>query len=131
MRAGDGLRAFINEALNQLADAYLQAKQQELGQSIPPDRYREERRKADYAREVTKTLQDNGFRADFDLRNEKIGFKIREHTLQRVPYLLVVGDREVQTGTLAVRNRAGRDLGTLGIADFIARLSGEVVKRSH
>jgi threonyl-tRNA synthetase len=80
---------------------------------------------------VTKTLRDNGFRTDFDLRNEKIGFKIREHTLQRVPYLLVVGDRELQTGTLAVRDRTGQDLGTLGIEDFIARLSGEVVNRSH
>jgi len=88
-------------------------------------------RQAPYVREVTKTLRDKGFRVEADLRNEKIGFKIREHTLQRVPYLLVVGDREVESRTLAVRERSGKDLGSLGIEDFIARLGGEVANRTH
>jgi threonyl-tRNA synthetase len=88
-------------------------------------------RQADYVRKVAKALTDKGFRADFDLRNEKIGFKIREHTLQRVPYLLVVGDREVEDRTVAVRNRRGEDLGTLSVDDLIAKLAGEVASRTH
>ncbi len=88
-------------------------------------------RQAEYVQQVVKALRDKGFRAESDLRNEKIGFKIREHTLQKVPYLLVVGDREVETRTLAVRDRKGQDIGTLGIDDFIARLRGEVSNRTH
>ncbi len=88
-------------------------------------------RQAPYVGEVTKALRDKGFRAESDLRNEKIGFKIREHTLQRVPYLLVVGDREVESRTLAVRDRSGKDLGILGLEDFIDRLGGEVANRTH
>ena len=88
-------------------------------------------RQADYVKEVAKTLQEKGFRAEFDLRNEKIGFKIREHTLQRVPYLLVVGDREVETRTLSVRDRQGQDLGTFELDAFIDRLHQEVVNRIH
>ncbi len=83
-------------------------------------------RQADWAREVATTLTDKGFRVHLDLRNEKIGFKIREHTLQRVPYLLVAGDREVETRTLSVRNRQGQDLGTLSLDGFVTRLTGEV-----
>jgi len=75
---------------------------------------------------VATTLTDKGFRVHLDLRNEKIGFKIREHTLQRVPYLLVAGDREVETRTLSVRNRQGQDLGTLSLDGFVTRLTGEV-----
>jgi threonyl-tRNA synthetase len=75
-------------------------------------------------REVAKMLRDKGFRADVDLRNEKIGFKIREHTLQRVPYLLVVGDREVQSRQVALRDRGGKDLGTLGLDDLRASGGG-------
>ncbi len=86
-------------------------------------------RQADWAREVASTLTDKGFRTHLDLRNEKIGFKIREHTLQRVPYLLVAGDREVETRTLSVRNRKGQDLGTLSLDEVIARLGEEVVKK--
>ncbi len=86
-------------------------------------------RQADWAREVATTLTDKGFRTHLDLRNEKIGFKIREHTLQRVPYLLVAGDREVETRTLSVRNRQGQDLGTLSLDDVIARLSEEVAQK--
>jgi threonyl-tRNA synthetase len=74
-------------------------------------------------------LTDKGFRAELDLRNEKIGFKIREHTLQRVPYLLVIGDREVETRTLAVRTRQGKDLGTLSLDEVIDRLGAEVAQK--
>src|SRR3546814_6561728 len=68
---------------------------------------------ADWARDVRKTLANQGFRVSGDLRNEKIGYKIREHTLQRVPYLLVVGDREKEIGRAHVRTRSGEDLGTM------------------
>ena len=80
---------------------------------------------ADWVEEVRKTLANQGFRVDADLRNEKIGYKIREHTLQRVPYLLVVGDREKENGQLSVRSRGGEDLGTMSVADFAARLRQE------
>ena len=86
-------------------------------------------RQADWAREVASTLTDKGFRTHLDLRNEKIGFKIREHTLQRVPYLLVAGDREVETRTLSVRNRKGQDLGTLSLDEVIARLGEEAAQK--
>ncbi len=75
--------------------------------------------------DVAKTLNSKGFRAISDVRNEKVGYKIREHTLQRVPYLLVVGDREKEAGAVAVRTRAGEDLGTVPLADFMARLEAE------
>ncbi len=88
-------------------------------------------RQAEYVKEVSKTLRGKGFRAETDLRNEKIGFKIREHTLQRVPYLLVVGDREVESGSVAVRDRAGQDLGILQLDAFIDRLSEEIANRTH
>jgi threonyl-tRNA synthetase len=86
-------------------------------------------RQAEFATEVANTLRAKGFRADADLRNEKIGFKIREHTLQRVPYLLVVGDREVQSRMVAVRDRAGKDLGSMGLDELLGRLEAEVVSR--
>ena len=77
---------------------------------------------ADYVEDVRKTLANQGFRVQSDLRNEKIGYKIREHTLQRVPYLLVVGDREKENGAVAVRTRAGEDLGSMSVADFATHL---------
>ena len=80
---------------------------------------------ADYVAEVRKTLANQGFRVAADLRNEKIGYKIREHTLQRVPYLLVVGDREKENGAIAVRTRSGEDLGTMSVAAFAERLRNE------
>ena len=80
---------------------------------------------ADYVDDVRKTLANQGFRVDADLRNEKIGYKIREHTLQRVPYLLVVGDREKDNGMLSVRTRGGEDLGSMSVDDFAARLRQE------
>ena len=88
-------------------------------------------RQDDYAREVEKTLRDQGLRVHADLRNEKIGFKIREHTLQRVPYLLVVGDREAETNTVAVRTRSGEDLGTMSVEDIGRRLAEEVATHGH
>ena len=80
---------------------------------------------ADWAGEVRKSLADQGLRVESDLRNEKIGYKIREHTLARVPYLLVVGDREKEQGAVAVRTRSGEDLGSMPLADFTARLHAE------
>jgi threonyl-tRNA synthetase len=86
---------------------------------------------ADYAEEVRKTLMNQGLRVAADLRNEKIGFKIRQHTLQRVPYLLVIGDREKENGVVAVRTRAGEDLGTMSIADFVAHVAAERADPRH
>ncbi|MBZ0088422.1 MAG: threonine--tRNA ligase [Thermomonas sp.] len=77
---------------------------------------------ADAAEAIRKTLANQGFRVVSDLRNEKIGYKIREHTLQRVPFLLVIGDREKENGTLSVRTRGGEDLGSMTVDAFIARL---------
>ncbi|WP_192034333.1 threonine--tRNA ligase [Halomonas sp. YLGW01] len=79
----------------------------------------------DFAQDVVNRLQKVGLRAKADLRNEKIGFKIREHTLQKVPYLLVVGDKEVEADAVAVRTRTGEDLGSLKIDDLIAKLDAE------
>ena len=80
---------------------------------------------ADFVNEVAQTLVSQGFRVEADLRNEKIGYKIREHTLEKVPYLLVVGDRERETGGVSVRARSGEDLGSMSIADFAKRLDSE------
>lgn len=82
-----------------------------------------------YAIETVKELNKLGFRAIADLRNEKIGFKIREHTLKRVPYLLVVGDKEVENQAVAVRTRRGEDLGVKTLQQFIAELTDEVNTR--
>ena len=83
-----------------------------------------------YVESVALTLQKQGFRVRSDLRNEKIGYKIREHSLQKVPYLLVVGDKEMQAGTVAVRARGGVDLGVMAHGDFAKRLEHEVASRS-
>ena len=82
----------------------------------------------DYVSQVTQTLVDKGFRVQSDLRNEKVGYKIREHTMQKVPYLLVVGDREKETGTVSVRTRSGEDLGSMPLAAFIERLETETLR---
>ncbi|MFD2176686.1 threonine--tRNA ligase [Veronia pacifica] len=84
----------------------------------------------DYVHEVAKKLQKAGFRASADLRNEKIGFKIREHTLKRVPYMLVCGDQEMEAGEVAVRTRKGKDLGKFKIEEFISLLEKEVRGRT-
>ncbi|MGE6793097.1 threonine--tRNA ligase [Pseudomonas guineae] len=88
-------------------------------------------KQADFALEVEKTLNQSGFRAKSDLRNEKIGFKIREHTLLKVPYLLVIGDREVETKTVAVRTREGADLGSMPVAQFAEFLTQAVSRRGR
>ncbi|MGL5949742.1 MAG: threonine--tRNA ligase [Aeromonas sp.] len=84
---------------------------------------------ADYAQDVAKALNNAGLRATADLRNEKIGFKIREHTLKRVPYMLVCGDKEVEAGKIAVRTRKGADLGTFPVEELISMLTQEVQTR--
>jgi len=86
-------------------------------------------KQADFVQTAAKQLLHAGIRAVADLRNEKIGFKIREHTMQRVPYLLVVGDREVETQSVSVRTRSGKDLGTFPLAEVQQRLSGEIAVR--
>jgi threonyl-tRNA synthetase len=88
-------------------------------------------KQADYVRQVTETLKNQGLRVESDLRNEKVGFKIREHTLQRIPYLLVAGDREVEAKSLAVRTRNGKDLGSMPIETFAQRLSREIASRGR
>ena len=85
----------------------------------------------DYAKAVEESLKNNGFKALADLRNEKVGFKIREHTLDKVPFLLVVGDREMETGTVAVRARNGEDLGVMSLDGFKTHLSSVVARRGR
>ena len=86
---------------------------------------------SDYVQEVTQTLVEQGFRVHADLRNEKVGYKIREHTMQKVPYLIVVGDREKEAGTVAVRTRSGEDLGSMSLTDFAGRLQAESLHSSR
>ncbi len=86
---------------------------------------------ADYAQEITKALQEQGFRVTIDLRNEKIGFKIREHTLQRVPYMLVLGKKELADQSVAVRKQNGEDLGAMSLDAFILHLQAETAKRAR
>jgi len=86
-------------------------------------------RQADYAQEVAARLRKAGFRAAADLRNEKISYKIREHSLQKLPYQLVVGDREMQARTVAVRTRSGEDLGAMTLEAFVERLRDEAIAR--
>ncbi|MDP2634579.1 MULTISPECIES: threonine--tRNA ligase [unclassified Pseudoalteromonas] len=86
-------------------------------------------KQADYVHEIVQKLNKLGIRAAADLRNEKIGFKIREHTLKRIPYLLVVGDKEVEQQEVAVRTRTGEDLGKFSVDDFVAKISEEIKNR--
>jgi threonyl-tRNA synthetase len=85
---------------------------------------------AEYARDVVKTLQNQGFRVEADLRNEKITYKIREHSMQKVPYLIVIGDKEMASGAVAVRARGGQDLGVMSVAEFAQKLSADVTHKS-
>jgi len=85
---------------------------------------------AEYARFVAKTLQKQGVRVAFDLRNEKINYKIREHSMQKVPYILVAGDKEKANGTVAVRARGNQDLGVMPLEDFALKLSSDIALRS-
>ena len=85
----------------------------------------------DYVKSVEDSLQNKGFRVVSDLRNEKIGFKIREHTIERVPYLLVIGDKEVESQTVAVRARNGEDLGSMDLEAFSRVLAEDVARRGR
>jgi threonyl-tRNA synthetase len=84
---------------------------------------------ADYAGEVAQALKKQGFRADADLRSDKIGYKIREHSLQKIPYLAVVGEKEKQAGQVAVRARGGKDLGVMSLQTLLARMGADVSSR--
>ncbi len=86
-------------------------------------------KQAEYVHEVAEKLKKQGIRVQLDLRNEKIGFKIREHTLQRIPYLLVVGDREMENAAVAVRKRGGEDLGAMPIDEFVSQLQQDLKQR--
>jgi threonyl-tRNA synthetase len=81
---------------------------------------------AEYVKEIEQKLKELGIRAISDLRNEKIGFKIREHTLKRIPYMLVVGDKEKESGQVAVRTRKGEDLGSVKLEEFIASIQQDI-----
>jgi threonyl-tRNA synthetase len=83
---------------------------------------------ASYAEEVERALRSAGFRVEADLRNEKISYKIREHSLQKLPYQVIVGDQEVAAKKVAVRTRKGEDLGQMSLADFVSRLSAELAR---
>ncbi len=86
---------------------------------------------AQYCQKIEKTLKNRGFRAGSDLRNEKIGFKIREHTIQKVPYMLIIGDKEVQNDTVTVRSRAGEDLGSMSVTKFSDMLAADIERRGR
>jgi threonyl-tRNA synthetase len=84
-----------------------------------------------YVGDLTSSIKNKGFRVENDLRNEKIGFKIREHTIQKIPYLLIIGDREVESNTLAVRSSNGKDLGSMTVADFVSILEQDISSRGR
>jgi len=86
-------------------------------------------RHADYASQIMRELEQLGIRVKIDLRNEKIGFKIREHSMQRVPYLVIIGDKELEDQTVTVRTQKGEDLGSLSISEFTKRLKQEIADR--
>lgn len=81
---------------------------------------------SDYVLQVVEILKKNGIRCDFDLRNEKITYKIREHSLQKMPFLLIVGEKEMQAGTVAVRTRKGEDLGAMSVEAFVERIKADI-----
>jgi threonyl-tRNA synthetase len=85
---------------------------------------------AEYARSVAKTLQNQGLRVDLDLRNEKITYKIREHSMQKLPYLLVIGDKEMAAGAVAVRARGGKDLGAMSLDAFVQQILSDIANKS-
>jgi threonyl-tRNA synthetase len=86
---------------------------------------------SNYSENVVKVLESQGFRVKADLRNEKIGYKIREHTLHRVPYMLVVGEREAENQKVAVRTRDGKDLGAMAIEEFATILQQDIAKKGR
>ncbi len=86
---------------------------------------------SEYCCKVETILKNKGFRASSDLRNEKIGFKIREHTIQKIPYMLIIGDKEVENNAVAVRSQAGKDLGVISIDEFSCMLSADISRRGR
>jgi len=84
----------------------------------------------EYARFVAKTLQNQGLRVDLDLKNEKITYKIREHSMQKLPYLVVIGDKEMAAGSVAVRARGGKDLGVMSLDAFVQLIKGDIADKS-
>jgi threonyl-tRNA synthetase len=84
---------------------------------------------ADYCREIAKTLQNQGLRVELDLRNEKITYKIREHSMQKLPFILVVGDKEKAAGAVAVRARGNLDLGVMSIDAFAQKISTDIASK--
>ena len=86
-------------------------------------------RSAEWAKEVLAKLEQSGVRAEIDLRNEKIGYKIREAQMQKIPYMLVVGDKEAESGSVAVRTRTGEDLGAMPLDEFLAKVGKEIRER--
>jgi threonyl-tRNA synthetase len=85
---------------------------------------------SDYAVEVAKMLQKQGVRVQIDLRNEKIGYKIREHSMQKVPYILVVGDKEKASGAVSVRARGNVDLGVMTVEDFTSKIADDIARKA-
>ena len=85
---------------------------------------------ADYAREVAKTLQNQGLRVHLDLRNEKITYKIREQSLQKLPFILVVGDKERDAKTVAVRARGNKDLGVMSLEAFAQQIAADIAQKT-
>jgi threonyl-tRNA synthetase len=85
---------------------------------------------SDYCREITKTLQNQGLRVQLDLKNEKITYKIREHSMQKVPYLLVVGDKEKDAVAVAVRARGNKDLGVMSLEAFAAQIASDIANKA-
>jgi threonyl-tRNA synthetase len=85
-------------------------------------------KQAEYCETIVNSLKNKGFRVNADLRNEKIGFKIREHTIQKTPFMLVAGDKEVEAGTVAVRDRKGNDLGVMSLDELTQLLSTEIAR---
>ena len=83
-------------------------------------------RSAEYAKQVAAKFDAAGIRVESDLRNEKIGYKIREAQMQKIPYMLVVGDKEAEAGSVAVRTRAGEDLGAMSLDAFLEKVRGEI-----
>ena len=82
-----------------------------------------------YVAEIVKSLQKQGLRAQADLRNEKITYKIRQHSMQKLPYILVVGDKEKANGSVAVRARGNQDLGVMPLQDFLNRISADITNK--
>jgi threonyl-tRNA synthetase len=85
---------------------------------------------ADYCREIAKTLQNQGLRVNLDLRNEKITYKIREHSMQKLPYILVVGDKEKEAGAVAVRARGNKDLGVMSLEAFAQTIASDITQKA-